>query len=594
MEFHLDVGVLYEPLHCITEELEECKPSDKGYKRFRDKLNLAIQPSFQLNVMIGYYGGIRSMAADIRRTNMWLNKSYKVRDSFYTFLTRNHLANYKNLDPEVSLSKLGMAMEYGLSCFVGKMDRKKECLDLAKTTEIAEKGKRNTEEYIELYDQWKTTCDTFYDTFDEAYVAADGWFLCTTGSTGILKKISGANNYRVKGVKTLSQKACDKSEMENISKKSLILKEGVNRVGVSSKEVEEAKFCIREWYEFITDIKEKLKLIKGKVDSVKQEINKMCNNGNSSSDLCTKYNTSKQGRLQRFIDTMTLDTNMFFGGLHPTNGFQMGLGVVIYDYTKPDNLIGPKWFIQISNALEEGKLEGKFAYSSFTMGSIPINELFKTPRLIMDTLNELKNLWENPLLSAQFSQAQVHKAVQESQYHVYLSITFKVEWPLLPLNPLLHSRGMHQFCGDGFWNKELETDKNCKIDLEGKVETSTDYPGRIESMQEIRRAELKSKTLINIAKNKPTSQSSTLSDRSPSKNAVDGNTNPTRGGGSMSSTEKDDEAWWQVDLDDIFMIEVVKVYRQEDCCSDRLDNFDIVIMGYDKEVWRYAQTGTAQ
>lgn len=426
VEFHFDVGVLYEPL---------------DDKNFLDKLNFAVQPSFQLNAMIGYYGGIKSMTADIRRTNMWLNKSYKVRDSFYTFLTRHHLVHYKNLDPEVSLSKLGRAMEYGLSCFVGKVDRKNrqgKCLDLAKTTEIAEKGKRDPAEYSKLYNQWKTTCDTFYDTFDKAYVAADGWFLCTTGST---KKISGANNYRVKGVKTIS-KECDESEMENISKNS-------------SKEVDKAKSCIRKWYKFITDIKDKLKDIKEEVDTVKQEIHKMCNKGNSGSDLCPEFKTSKQGRLQRFIETLTLDTNMFFGGLYPTSGFQMGLGVVIYDYTKPDNLIGPKWFIQISTFLEEAI----FAYSSFTIGSIPVTELLQAPHLIWETLKALREL---P------SPGQLYKAGRESPYHVYSSITFKVEWPLLPLNPVLSQpRGMHQFCGDGFWHKESETNENCSTDYGG-------------------------------------------------------------------------------------------------------------------------------
>jgi len=100
---------------------------------------------------------------------------------------------------------------------------------------------------------------------------------------------------------------------------------------------------------------------------------------------------------------------------------------------------------------------------------------------------------------------------------------------------------------------------------------------------------------INIAKNKPTSQSSDYSTtKGLSQNAVDGNTDPTWGGGSMTHTKFDDNAWWQVDLEDNFMIEVVKVYNRQDCCAHKLDNFDLIIMDNSKEVWRYTQEGTAQ
>ena len=42
------------------------------------------------------------------------------------------------------------------------------------------------------------------------------------------------------------------------------------------------------------------------------------------------------------------------------------------------------------------------------------------------------------------------------------------------------------------------------------------------------------------------------------------------------------------------MIEEVTVYNRQDCCSNRLNNFDLIIMDKSKEVWRYNQQGTSQ
>lgn len=140
----MDVGVLYEPL---------------DDRNSFDKLNFIVQLSFQLDSMIGYYGVIKYMATDIRRTNMWLNESY---DGFYTFLTWHYRVKFVSLDPKVNLSKLAVAMEYGLSCFVGKINCQRKFLDVAKTTEIAEWGRGTTAPYCKIYYRWKETYDAFY------------------------------------------------------------------------------------------------------------------------------------------------------------------------------------------------------------------------------------------------------------------------------------------------------------------------------------------------------------------------------------------------------------------------------------------------
>ena len=35
------------------------------------------------------------------------------------------------------------------------------------------------------------------------------------------------------------------------------------------------------------------------------------------------------------------------------------------------------------------------------------------------------------------------------------------------------------------------------------------------------------------------------------------------------------------------------MYNRKDCCSDRLANFDVIIMNDREEVWKYQQTGKA-
>ena len=100
------------------------------------------------------------------------------------------------------------------------------------------------------------------------------------------------------------------------------------------------------------------------------------------------------------------------------------------------------------------------------------------------------------------------------------------------------------------------------------------------------------KTKYDIAIGKSTSQSSTgwsgLSAR-----AVDGNTDGNYGGSSVSHTLLQNKPWWEVDLAGYYLIDDIKVYNRKDCCSDRLDNFDVIITNDGEEVWKYQQTGKA-
>jgi len=80
----------------------------------------------------------------------------------------------------------------------------------------------------------------------------------------------------------------------------------------------------------------------------------------------------------------------------------------------------------------------------------------------------------------------------------------------------------------------------------------------------------------NLAQGKPTSQSSLYQIAGPSR-AVDGNTNGHWGNGSVSHTQKNREAWWQVDLESVSHIDKVVLWNRADCCQDRLSNFYVII-----------------
>ncbi|MEU0969933.1 discoidin domain-containing protein [Streptomyces sp. NPDC005917] len=80
----------------------------------------------------------------------------------------------------------------------------------------------------------------------------------------------------------------------------------------------------------------------------------------------------------------------------------------------------------------------------------------------------------------------------------------------------------------------------------------------------------------NIARGKPTTQSSTAFDGSAAR-AADGNTDGTYTSGSVSHTDNDRNAWWQVDLGSAQPIGGVNLWNRTDCCSERTTDYWVFV-----------------
>jgi hypothetical protein len=81
---------------------------------------------------------------------------------------------------------------------------------------------------------------------------------------------------------------------------------------------------------------------------------------------------------------------------------------------------------------------------------------------------------------------------------------------------------------------------------------------------------------LNIARGKAADQSSTAFG-SPASNAVDGNTNGSYGGGSITHTDYNQYAWWQVDLGAAQAIAGVNLWNRTDCCADRDSDYWVFV-----------------
>jgi hypothetical protein len=82
----------------------------------------------------------------------------------------------------------------------------------------------------------------------------------------------------------------------------------------------------------------------------------------------------------------------------------------------------------------------------------------------------------------------------------------------------------------------------------------------------------------NLALFKTAAQSSTYpgATTGPS-SAVDGNTDGTWNGGSLTHTNFDTNAWWQVDLGSSASISSVTLWNRTECCGDRLSDFWVFV-----------------
>ena len=83
----------------------------------------------------------------------------------------------------------------------------------------------------------------------------------------------------------------------------------------------------------------------------------------------------------------------------------------------------------------------------------------------------------------------------------------------------------------------------------------------------------------NVAIGKPASQSSTYrhSANPIASKAVDGNTNGVFIARTTTHTNRDNKAWWKVDLQQQYAITAVILYNRIDCCKDRLQYFDVTL-----------------
>jgi len=81
----------------------------------------------------------------------------------------------------------------------------------------------------------------------------------------------------------------------------------------------------------------------------------------------------------------------------------------------------------------------------------------------------------------------------------------------------------------------------------------------------------------NIALNKTATQSSTKNGGFAER-AIDGNTSGVWADGSITHTQKDENAWWQVDLEDNYEIDSVKIFNNlGGSCAERMKDFNIEV-----------------
>ncbi|MDJ0919379.1 MAG: DUF1929 domain-containing protein [Woeseiaceae bacterium] len=85
--------------------------------------------------------------------------------------------------------------------------------------------------------------------------------------------------------------------------------------------------------------------------------------------------------------------------------------------------------------------------------------------------------------------------------------------------------------------------------------------------------------LENRALNGVVSQSSTATGTGDlsAANAVDGDLTGTEVSGSLASTQSDMNAWWEIDLGQVYGIDTLRLWNRTDCCADRLSDFYILV-----------------
>jgi hypothetical protein len=80
----------------------------------------------------------------------------------------------------------------------------------------------------------------------------------------------------------------------------------------------------------------------------------------------------------------------------------------------------------------------------------------------------------------------------------------------------------------------------------------------------------------NVARNQTATQSTTAFSGDASR-AVDGNPDGNWSNNSVTHTDLNTEAWWQVDLGAVRPVEWINIWNRTDCCGDRLANFYVFV-----------------
>jgi hypothetical protein len=88
----------------------------------------------------------------------------------------------------------------------------------------------------------------------------------------------------------------------------------------------------------------------------------------------------------------------------------------------------------------------------------------------------------------------------------------------------------------------------------------------------------RSSATVHLAMSHPTQQSSTLAATATgSQAAVDGNTDGGFYHGSVTATDRDAHAWWQVDLGSSKLIGSIAIWNRTDCCAERLGDYWVFV-----------------
>ncbi|HEX8619940.1 MAG TPA: discoidin domain-containing protein, partial [Thermoanaerobaculia bacterium] len=82
---------------------------------------------------------------------------------------------------------------------------------------------------------------------------------------------------------------------------------------------------------------------------------------------------------------------------------------------------------------------------------------------------------------------------------------------------------------------------------------------------------------VNLAAGKTAKQSSSANANTGPERAVDGNTDGNGNALSITHTNWDAQAWWEVDLGSVQPIDTIQIWNRTDCCSNRLGNYIVFV-----------------